>query len=356
MTPKQKRATIHDIAREADTSTATVSRVLNNIDYPVSEELRRRIQKAAEKLEYRPNIFSQMLKGGASKMIGIVVPSIVNPFYAQLVSDVERHCIAGGYAPIICSSYNSAKLEQTHLDTLLGQQVAGILLSTINNNAQFVKKLAAIPTPCVLFDQPLPGFKGNSVDFDFRAAGAMAVNHLLERGHQTVAFASQPIDRVSRRLIHQGYLEALKKNGAAPDPRLVITASRPNTAPPEHQEYHCGRELAEKFLAVSPLPEAIAAANDIIAIGLMHALGERGVGVPDDVSIIGFDDIAFSSMVTPGLTTIRQSTAATAESAITLLFQQIEDPKREPVRITQEPELVERRSVGWARSRKWRRN
>lgn len=345
MASREKRITILDIAREAGVSTATVSRVLNNTDYPVKESVRRKIQKVAEKFNYRPNIFSQMLKGGVNKVIGIIVPSITNPFYAQLVSDIEGHCIAAGYAPIICSSYNSSHLEQKHLEMLLRQQVAGIMLSTINNNAAFVKKLETASTPLVLFDQLLDGFKGSSVAFDFRNGGYLATRHLIESGHQRIAFASQSIDRTSRRLIYEGYKDALREFGIRLNSNRVFTASDLVEAASGTRDYRYGQILAQKMLDASYLPDAVVASNDMIAIGILNTLSERNINVPSDISLIGFDDITFSAMISPALSTIRQATDKTAELAAAILFELIDKPPTRPIIRAVEPELVERGSV-----------
>lgn len=341
----KKRVTILDIAREAGVSTATVSRVLSNAEYPVTEKLRRTIHDVAERLNYRPNIFSQMLKGGVNKIIGIIVPSITNPFYAQLVSDVEARCIAAGYAPIICSSYNSSQLEQRHLEMLLRQQVAGIMLSTINNNAAFIKKLETSPVPLVLFDQLVEGFSGSSVAFDFKNGGHMATRHLIETGHRRIAFASQSVERASRRLIFEGYKKALREGEIRLSAARVFTAADAVEADPGTRDYRCGQILAQKMLDAPYLPDAVVASNDMVAIGIMNTLGERGVTVPGDVSLVGFDDITFSAMISPGLTTVRQATDRTAELAASILFELIGRPGGKAVVRAVEPELVERGSV-----------
>lgn len=339
----ERRVTITDIAREAKASTATVSRVLNNVDYPIRPELRDAILAVAERLDYRPNIFSQMLKGGENKIVGVIVPSIANPFYSQLVSRLEEHCIRAGYMPIICSSHNSPQLEQSHIETLERQRVAGVLLSTINAAGSFVRKLAALTVPCVLFDQPNDGYPGSSVAFDFRAGGEMATAHLIANGHRRIAFASPAVDRGSRKLIYEGYKDALRKNRIRLTMERVVFVAEEGGG--EAGDYECGRVLAARILEAGYLPDAIVAVNDITAIGIMNALAERGIQVPADVSVIGFDDIAFSSMVTPALTTIRQSTDKTAELAAGIIFERIGKPDRKSVHAVVEPELVERASV-----------
>ena len=220
---KSKRATILDIAREADVSPATVSRVLSDSGYPVKEELCARVRKAAQKLNYKPNIFSQMLKGVASKEIGIIVPDLLNPFYAQLVSAVAKQCVIHGFAPIVCCSYDSPQLEDRQIDILLRQQVAGILLSSINDSDDSLKKLTGPGAPpLILFDQSHEGFTGNSVSFDFLKGGYMAAQYLIQCGHRNIAFMSHPLTRSSRKQIFDGYCRALSEAGIEIKKEMVL--------------------------------------------------------------------------------------------------------------------------------------
>ncbi len=345
MAAGQKRTTILDIARIAHASTATVSRVLNRSTYPVSSELRDKILQVAEQLDYRPNIFSQVLKGGTNKVIGVIVPSITNPFYSQLVAEVEEHCLAAGYAPIICSSHNRPELESKHIDMLLQQQAAGIVISTVCSSNIPSNGLGGGTIPCVLFDQAAAEYEGDSVTFDFLKAGRMACSHLIELGHKHIAFASAPLDRPSRNLLFTGYKESLKEAGLRFDKKLAIIAESTGRSDGEMQDYHCGRVLAETILAMPSLPSAVQVMNDITAIGMMSAFQERNVRVPHDISVVGFDDITFASMITPPLTTIRQSTATTAELAAQILLKKIDNPTLSATRIVIEPELVQRASA-----------
>ncbi len=345
MADKPKRLTIQDVAREAKVSAATVSRVLSRPDYPVKEPLRRRILKTVERLNYRPNIFGQVLKRGVNKIIGVILPSLTNPFYSQLAADTEKHCLAAGYLPIICSSASRPQLEEKHLDALLGQQVAGIILSTINSDPGFFRRLSGIAAPCVLFDQTCPGFAGCSVSFDFRQGGFLATRHLIACGHRHIVFASPPIDRASRQLRYDGYRDAMRNSGPGLGPETAVVAPRAGGGNADLGDYDAGGILACLLLARREFPEAVLAVNDITAIGIMNALVKQGVRVPDDLSIMGFDDISFAAMLSPELSTVRQSTARTAESAVRMLLRRIADPSLPPEEVVIEPEIVERESV-----------
>lgn len=342
---KVRRPTILDIARLARVSPATVSRVLNDTDYPVKQELRERIREAARQLNYRPNIFSQILKGGTSREIGIIVPDLLNPFYAQLVSAVARQCVAHGFAPIVCSSFDSPKLEDRQIDILLRQQVAGIILSSISDNEDSLKKLAEPGAPpLILFDQSHEGFGGNIVSFDFFKGGYMAANYLIQCGHRNIAFVSHTLDRSSRKQIYDGFCKALSDAGIELTKEMVLI--RPAQQDVDGDvDFNNGRALAQMLLECNRLPDAVMAINDITAIGIMDSLAQQGIKVPRDLSIIGFDNIPMSAMVSPALTTIHQPALETGRKAVDLLFKYIADPDLPPTQITIQPELVVRQSV-----------
>lgn len=343
---KSKRPTILDIARAANVSAATVSRVLNDSDYPVKDELSVRIRKAAQELNYKPNIFSQMLKGVSSKEIGIIVPDLINPFYAQLVSAVARQCIKNGYAPIVCSSFDSSELENRQLEILLRQRVAGIILSNIGEIDYFSSKLNEHDAPpYVLFDQRHEGFSGNNVSFDFFNGGYMAANYLIQCGHKNIAFASHTIDRSSRKLIYDGYCKALTDAGLTLSSDMIFIDSKIKQTEDVNMDFDNGRLLGQMLLKCDNLPDAVMAINDITAIGIMDYLSQNGVYIPEDLSVIGFDNIPVASMVRPALTTIHQPAVETGNKAARMLFERIKNPKLASEQIIISPELIIRESV-----------
>lgn len=342
---KKKNATISDIAKKAGVSIATVSRVLNNSDYPVKEETREKVLKISEELEYKPNIFGKMLKGSPSMEIGIIVPSITNPFYAKLVSAVEKICISRGYVCIICNSYNSPKLEKKHIDMLSQKHVAGIIISTLSNSPSFIKKLSNNNMKYVFFDQNYEELKCDSVSFDFYKGSYMAMEYLIDCGHKDIALLTPPIDRKSRRLIHKGYKDSFESRGIEFNKRRVIISSDTVEGEVGEFEYNNGRALARLLLLEKELPDAIVAINDMTAIGIMSELAENNIRVPEDVSLMGFDNISISSMVTPTLTTINQPSYETGVLAATMLIDRLEGKKIETNKITMHPTLIKRNSV-----------
>ena len=339
------RATILDIAKVAGVSAATVSRVLNGVDYPVRPQLRERILQVSKELHYTPNIFGKMLKVGKTNDIGIIIPTLINPFYAQTVSGVERECRKMGYNPIFCSSYNEPEKERAYIDLLLQKCVEGILISTVNEDPGVLNEALKKNPNIVLFDQQIDGVDCDSISFDFYEAGMLSARYLLQKGHRDIAFLTAPFTRRSRRSIFAGFQLALKNGGLSFDKsRLFVHASDVEYSD-SIDEFENGRVLARQFLKAKCPATAIVTINDITAFGIISGLISGGVRVPEDVSIIGFDDISVSTMVNPPLTTINQPSYETGRLAAHMLIDKIERDVRMNSRVLLKPTVVERSSV-----------
>lgn len=339
------RPTIKDIARLSESSIATVSRVLNNTDYPVTEELRERILKVAQEINYKPNIYGKMLKGGQSREIGLLIPNISNPFYAELVSGVERVCIKNDYTPIICSSYNMKKLEKKHLDMLIMKQVDGILGSFIGDTKKEIQELNADNMRYVLFDQTPDDKNAYNISFDFFQSGYKAAEFLLQNDHHNIAFLSAPFDRKSRTKIYNGFLKAHEEFNLMFDEKNLIIHEMPEADLERNAEIQNGALLVRKMLDTIGLPDAIVAINDITALGIIQELYACKYSIPEDVSLISFDDIPLAGMVTPRLTTMRQPAFEIGKEAAKMLINQIEGQFIETKSILIKPELIERDTV-----------
>ncbi|WP_367923857.1 LacI family DNA-binding transcriptional regulator [uncultured Ruthenibacterium sp.] len=343
---ENKKSTIVDVARAAGTSTATVSRVLSGIDYPISRQLRQRVMQVARELNYKPNLIGKMLQAGSSeKEIGVILPSIVNPFYASLMSAVEEECVQRSYVPLLCLSQNSSRLETQHIEMLEQKQVSGILLSCIHMDEVFMERLRRLEIPCVLFDQTYEEYPGRNVGFDFYKGGMMATRYLIECGHRDIAFASGPLDRRSRKQRLDGYKAALRESGIRFNSRRLLVCNVSGDADGENAEFCNGYALGEQLLASECLPDAVVAINDMTAIGMIQCLKAHNVYVPADVSIIGFDNIYLSDFVEPALTTIHQPSNEMGRRAARMLLDAIEYPDSAQENVVMQPKLVERKSV-----------
>ena len=344
MAAGKKRATIIEIARLANTSTATVSRVLSGSDYPVSEELRESVKRAAEEVGYVPNAFGQSLKNGKTTDIGVIIPNFTNPFYMQMISGIEKICRERGYNPIICSSNNCEEQELSNIALLRQKCVEGLIISSIHKSPLDIQSALNMHKYVVLFDQETPLSDCDYVSFDFENAGYMAVTYLLEKGHRNIAFLAAPLEkRGSRRALYNGCQRAIRDWKEPATCSLIVES----VAMDDHTrwEYENGRQLANNFLALEERPTAVFVYNDITAIGVMSQLMKQGLSLPKDVSVVGFDNIIMSEFANPPLTTICQPAAETGALAAQTIIDKIEGLRVSNCRIHLTPQLIERDSV-----------
>jgi LacI family transcriptional regulator len=344
---KSKKTTIYDIAAEVGTSAATVSRVLSDSGYPVREELKRRIINTAQKLKYSPNMVGRMLKKSGSMDIGVIIPTISNPFYPHIILGIELEARQRGYNILLCNSFRDPEAEKRYIESLYQKQVRGIIVSSIDENHMYLREMQKNGVKIIVFDQNIDGLKCGRVGFDFVKGGLMAIEHLIGLGHERIAFLSSPFKRRSRRETHEGYRLGLLKHGLRYDEDLVLVSDFEEESREGTYEFENGKKLAAHFLKKSKKerPTAIFAVNDMTAFGIIQQLGENGVGVPEDVSVVGFDNIEISSMINPPLTTVNQPSFETGRLASKLLLDSMKGEEHSEVSITLEPSLVVRKST-----------
>ncbi len=342
----KKHVTIYDIAKKVDTSTATVSRVLSNSSYPVKAELRKKIQQAAKELNYIPNMIGRQLKTNNSMTVGVIIPSITNPFYSSVVLGIEDIARNRGYHVLLCNSHRSPKLEKKYLKTLLEKQVKGLIVSSISPDKELLDDVVQKKElNVVAFDQKIDGLDSSQIHFDFRKGGFLATEYLIKKGHSKIAFVSSPLTRPSRQSVFEGYQGALEKYGITVDKSWVKIAFGEEEMSERNYEFNNGIELTNKLLQSSDLPTAIFACNDMTAFGVMNELSKQGIIVPDQMSVTGFDNIEFSQMVTPPLTTIQQPDYEMGKMACNMLLDQLDRQTTESVEIMLQPRVVERSST-----------
>jgi LacI family transcriptional regulator len=346
-TPKiNKKTTIYDIAAEVGTSTATVSRVLSNSGYPVREELRNHIMKAANQLNYTPNMVGRMLKKNESHDIGVIIPTISNPFYTQLVLGIELEARKRGYNILLCNSFREAAAEKKYLESLYQKRVSGIILSSVDENHEYLRHMKEKGVHIVLVDQIIDDLQCSRIGFDYIKGGMIAVEYLIKAGHRNIAFLSSPLTRRSRKETLEGYRLALIKNEIEFRKENLIVSESEEESRNGTYEYENGKMLAQKVLELEDRPTAIFAVNDMTAFGVINKLLSCGIRVPEDISVIGFDNIDMSSMIHPPLTTVNQPAYETGRQASRLLLDGIESGGSEDMSMTLEPTLIIRSSVG----------
>ncbi len=289
---KSRKITIKDVAREAGVSISTVSNALNNVNV-LNPDTKEKVLEAARKLNYTPNLNGRNLKAQATGVLGLFLGAIRGPYYGELSDSIYRACQEGGYElEIFLSS------EPSHIiANILGHRVDGaiILNSAIGDRQAETLKSQKIPT--VYIDRILVGEKSSSVVFDSRSGGEQAARFLLELGHKKFMYMEGARDNYDNKERKEGFLAGLKKAGIVVEDDYILRGDFERTI-----SYDSVLEFVDSG---KPLPDAIFAPNDVSAIGVLEALRDTGVKVPEQVSVIGCDDIETSRLVSPSLTTIR---------------------------------------------------
>jgi LacI family transcriptional regulator len=346
MAARKASVSMKDVAALAGVSLGTVSNVLNSPDI-VAEPTRRRVELAIAKLGWIPNEPARQLRAGRSRSIGMIVMDIANPFYTDLVIGAENCVQERGYSVQVGNSSQEADRESAQLLVLMQQRVRGVLLAPIWGIDERVRQLKLRGIPVVLLDRA-----GNQSDFcsvstDDVEGGRLAAQHLLDQGHTAIAVVGGPGDLQQvqdRRLGAE--LATSRHNGSA----RLLTVSTP------HLDVESGVRTAEEIVLTPPheRPTAVFAANDLLAIGLLQGFVTAGLRVPDDMAIVGYDDIAFAAAAAVPLSSVRQPRLAIGYRAAELLFDEIkaldgeESHDHQQVRFT--PELVVRRSSAKSRN------
>lgn len=337
--------TIYDIAKLAKTSAASVSRVLSNSGYPVKEELRKKIINIAKEIDYTPNLLGRQLKTNKSNDIGIIIPNITNQFYPLLLSGVEGVAREKGYNVFLCNSLRNPENEKKYLTSLFQKMVKGVIISSITGNHEYLQQLQHKGLQVVAFDQGIE-IDCNKISFNFYQGGYMAAEYFLKQGHSRIAFLSAPLTRYSRISIYNGFMECLKDNSIQQPKKYVLVAQDEKESFKQIYEFENGKQLIRKMLhSYDQLPTAIFCINDMTAFGVIQELNANKIYVPKDISVMGFDNIPTSEVITPSLTTIDQSADRMGALAAEMLFRKIENPEEEKEEISLYPELVVRDST-----------
>ena len=298
--------TIKDIAQLANTSHATVSRVLSNPEYPVSEALRARVLEIADVYDYVPNLIGRTLKGRMGTDVGVIVPNFSNPFYAIFLSTIEKALGKNGLSMLVVSTNHKEKYEKAAFQKLLMRRVGSIVMLSQISDSKLLHNAAERGMRLVMMNDWLKGNPCDSIYADGEHAGQIATEHLIGLKHTRIGYISSPLDRYSRSAFYLGYLKALALNNIRFAPELEMFDRQDENETSEVYEYERGVKLTDRLLEQCPDVTAIIACNDYMAIGAMAALQTKGLRVPEDVSIVGRDDIPMARMVTPALTTVSE--------------------------------------------------
>lgn len=301
---------IRDVAKLAGVSTGTVSRVLN--DHPsVTKELRARVDGIIKELGYMPDPSARSMRSKVSRLIGIVIPDLTNPFFSELVQSAEQAAANHGYNIIVMTSFDHAAKEADRIKQLTSRKVDGIIL--VPSNDFHTLKLPK-GLPIVVVDRLMPGYSG--IAADHRNGVRLGVEHLLKLGHRRIGFISGPKHSVPANDRLRGYLDAMEQAGGGTE-----LAASPLVAEAAF-DYESGRSAGNYLLARArnERPTAIFASSDQQAIGCMRAAHDLGIPIPAALSVVGFDGIPLASMTTPRLTTVKQPIQEMAAAAVAVLL------------------------------------
>jgi len=329
---------IKEVAAEAGVSVGTVSNVLNRPEL-VAKQTRDRVNAAIRKLGFVRNESARQLRAGRSRTIGLVVLDVANPFFTDLARGVEDEVSKAGLAVILCNSDEQEGKEQRYLELLEEHRVQGVLITPVGAAAN-LERLQRRGTPVVLLDSRASSHGQCSVAVDDVLGGDLAVAHLVENGHEQIAYISGPpaIRQVADR--HEGALRALRQAGRPRDSLLVIEASALNVA----SGMWAGAAIVE--MPASSRPTAVFCANDLIALGVLQEMTRNRIRVPEDISIVGYDDIEFAAAAAVPLTSVRQPRVELGRTAARLLLEEADDAQGHQHRqVIFEPELVIRQST-----------
>ena len=333
---------IKDIAREAGVSTATVSHVINRTKY-VTDDTRARVRQAIEKFNYQPNAHAQMLATGRSNIVGLLVSDISNPFFPEIVKSIETVVNERGYNLILLNTNYNAKRAVEDVRRLIKLKAAGIILVTAEFDESLIEEATSSKTPFVFHDLGKAGENMSNVVLDYAAGIEEAVLHLISLGHKEIAHIAGSSEIYSGLVRRQAFLEAMKRHlPAAPQAKIYEGDFR----------FEGGRLAATEILAEKKLPTAVVVANDLMALGAMREFKAAGLTVPRDISIVGFDDIAFASYAEPPLTTVCSPRAEIGRRAVEALMMTLERPQRQGVEIRIPTYLITRGSTAPPKKKK----
>jgi LacI family transcriptional regulator len=328
---------VRDVAALAGVSVGTVSNVLNRPE-KVADDTVGRVQLAIEKLGFVRNDAARQLRAGHSRAIGLVILDVGNPFFTDLARGAEDKASESGYSIILGNSDEKAERESAYLDLFEEQRVRGVLISPFGDIEPRLRRLRDRGIRSVLVDRTSPDTSFSSVSVDDVAGGLMAVEHLIETGRRRIAFVGGPFEirQVADRL--DGARQAVAQHQGVSLEVIPVSALTVVE----------GRLAGETIVARPPeeRPDALFAANDLIATGLLQALFMRNtVRVPDEIALIGYDDIDFASAAVVPFSSIRQPSALIGATALQLLLEEASDPELKPRQVVYQPELVVRAST-----------
>lgn len=329
--------TIRDVAKLAGVSPITVSRVVNGAD-SVTEDTRQRVRQAIDQLHYVPNTLARSLRSHQSHTIALIVSDITNPFWTTVARGVEDTAAENDYRTMLCNTDEDSVKETTYLNLLVERRVDGMIIAPTTSDKKQLAVLKMQQVPCVLIDRRVSGFEADLVCGDGRKGARLLLDHLIDLGHRRIALINGPSTISSAQDRAEGYCDSLLAHSLAVDESLMFQGDF---------KQESGYRLTGQALTCEPRPTAIFAANNFIALGVLQALQESGLRVPQDMALVCIDDIPFLSAIDPFLTVAAQPAYEMGEAAAHLLVERLTTHRAGKAReVVLPPQLIIRRSCG----------
>jgi LacI family transcriptional regulator len=330
-----------DVAARAGVSVATVSRALSGDPKRVSAPVLQRIIDAAEELDYIPNNLARNMRAGSSRILGLVISDIGNPFFTAVVRGVEDVAQRHGYSLVLSNTDEDPDREAASLGVMAAERAAGLIIATTNENGTALRRFADMGMAIVAIDRHIADLPTDSVVVDNESASHEAVTHLVRLGHRRIAIVGGPSDADTARERRRGYERALTEARIAIEPELVRAGDFRETA---------GLTVTRELLDLPVPPSAIFAVNNLTTIGVLGALRERGVEVPTAMSVVGFDDIPTAELLHPPLTVVQQPTYRVGARAADLLIRRLREPEAAVKEVVLSARLIVRGSTAQVRA------
>jgi LacI family transcriptional regulator len=330
--------TLRDVAQLAGVHPATASRALNPQTRPlVNADTARKVLRAAESIGYQPNPIARSLKTAKTATVGLVIPDLTNPLFPPIVRGIEDVLTAVGYSAWIVNTDNDPVREETAVESLRSRQVEGLIMATARRTHPLLVRLHQLGMKMVLVNRRVDGLELPSVTSDDDAGIEMAVNHLAALGHTRIAHLAGPQETSTGVARARAFRHAVRDLGLDDDPALVVECG--------YWSETEGAQGLRKLLDAGPSCTAVVAGNDLIALGCYDVFAERGMRCPDDMSVVGFNEMPFLDKMNPPLTTVSIPHYDLGSEAARLLLDTIDDPERLPRSVLLTPSLVVRAST-----------
>jgi LacI family transcriptional regulator len=334
-------SSIKDVARLAEVSTATVSHVINNTRY-VSDEVRARVLRAIEECRYYPNANARSLASGSSKILGLVISDIANPFFPELVKSIESAAFEHGYDVVLSNTNYDPERTSHYVRRFIERKVAGVALMTSEMDKDLINELARREVSVVFLDSGEAGLHMSNLRVGYDDGIRQAILHLVELGHSNIAFISGPPHLRSAKRRLEAFQQTMQD----------VLPESPKRIYQGDFKINGGRGAASQILAAEDLPTAVVCANDLMAFGAISEFHAAGLQVPKDISVVGFDNVAFASLTEPPLTTVNLPLGELGRTAVETLIKTLSSPTQHGVEIMIPTQLIIRQSTAEARKRK----